>query len=447
MTNCGGAQFGTFDAHTMTMQSAWHKLSSAPALAVALLAGCGSDEPAVSQPKIPEARSNAARLAADAPAQSVQTLCANNASFAIDLLHAAKPAANFFYSPHSLSIGLAMTYAGAASTTQTEMATVLHFAQPDGELHGAFNTLDQTLASRGQNAQGIDGQPFRLRISNAAWAQTGLGFLPSYLDLLAQDYGAGVELVDFANTEAARQTINGWVSHETERKIPELLSQTDLDANTVLVLTNTVYFNASWAKPFPPESTQDGGFTLLDGSSVSVPLMHGIVDGSYAEGSGWKAAEIDYAGHEVSLVAVLPDEGTFESFEQALDQTKLAEITGAFAGVGDVYITLPKLQIRTRLDLGGTLSEMGMPSAFSVADADFSGMTGSKGLYIQRVIHEAFVNVNEAGTEAAAATAVSMGRLALPQSLALTGPFLFLIRDKQTGAVVFLGRVVDPTAG
>jgi serine protease inhibitor len=276
-----------------------------------------------------------------------------------------------------------------------------------------------------------------------------MSFLPSYLDLLAENYGAGVKLLDFtSDTEGARNTINDWVSHQTEHKIPELLQQGDLDGNTALVLTNTVYFNASWDKAFETKDTSDGAFEKLDGSSVTVPLMHGSVGTGYAEGTDWKAVEIDYDGGEVSFVAVLPNEGSFASFEASLDQQKLSEITGAFTSEYSVDVTLPKLQIRTHLGLGDTLAQMGMPSAFG-ADADFSGMTGNRDLFIQKVIHEAFVNVNEAGTEAAAATAVVSGKLSIPQTatLALTRPFLFLIRDKATGAVIFLGQVVDPSAG
>ena len=399
-------------------------------------------------PGIDEAKSDKQRLPATAAPDSVKTLTANNAAFALDLLHVVKPSGNFFYSPHSISIALAMTYAGAAGSTKTEMAKALHFAQPDADLHAAFNSLDQALASRGKNAKGADGQPFRLRISNAAWAQHGYAFLPSYLDVLAQSYGAGIKLLDFiADSEGARVTINGWVSGQTEGKIPELLAEGTVNTDTRLVLTNTVYFNASWNEPFEPKATRDGSFTRLDGSTVTVPIMSGAVSTTWAEGTGWQATEIAYDGEEVAFLAILPAAGTFEQFEQALDAKKLGEIASAVGGHYEVTVKLPRFEFRSKESLAKRLADLGMPTAFTDA-ADFSGMNGTGNLKIQDVIHEGFVKVNEAGTEAAAATAVIVGTTSVPEmkTFEATRPFLFVIRDRATGAAVFIGRVVDPKA-
>lgn len=415
----------------------------------AILAGCGNDEESPAPgPSVEEAKSEAARLPATAAPSAVKTLTTNNARFALELLHALKPEGNFFYSPHSISIALAMTYAGAAGTTKTEMAKVLHFEQPDADLHAAFNTLDQQLASRGKNAKDVSGNAFRLRISNAAWAQKGYPFLASYLDVLAQSYGAGIKLLDFVgDSEGARLTINDWVDVQTEGKIPELLAQGSVNPDTRLVLTNTVYFNASWNERFEPKATQDGSFARLDGSTVTVPIMTGPVSERWAEGPGWQATEILYDGEEIAFLAILPEAGSFEQFEAALDGDKLGQIAGAVSDGYRVTVKLPRFEFRSKRSLAPRLASMGMPTAFSDA-ADFSGMNGSGGLLIQDVIHEGFVKVNEAGTEAAAATAVSMGVTSAPEERTFdaTRPFLFVIQDRETGAALFIGRVVDPKA-
>jgi serpin B len=413
-------------------------------------AACGGSDSPPSEPSTPAAevaKSNLDRRPPSAPSASVQTLTANNAKFGFDLYRKIAPSENFFFSPHSISIALAMAYAGAAGTTKSEMATALSFLQEDGELHDAFNTLDQALESRGKDAQGADGQPFRLRVSNAAWAQRDYPLLQSYLDTLATYYGSGVHLLDFiTDAEGGRKTINLWVSDQTEERIPELLAPGTINPDTRLVLTNAVYFNASWEEPFKPEATANGAFTRLDGSSVDVPLMHQNVGHGYGEGNGWQAVEIAYDKREVSMLVVLPDAGTFEQFEAALDAGKLAEITSAIGYNYSVELTLPKLEIRSKARLRQPLEDLGMPTAFT-ASADFSAMNGDGGLQIQDVVHEAFVKVNEAGTEAAAATAVIIGVTGVPQpvTFSATRPFLFLIRDTATGAVVFVGRVVDPS--
>lgn len=397
---------------------------------------------------VDEARSNSERLPPDASLDVVRTLAKNNSAFAIDLLRVIPDKGNVFYSPHSISTALAMTYAGAAGTTKEQMREVLHYAQHDAELNAAFNTLDQKLESRGQGARASDGQPFRLRLANAVWAQRGEFFLPTYLDTLAQDYGAGVSLLDFvSDTEGSRRTINAWVAKRTEERIPSLLPEGVLNRDTRLVLTNAVYFNAAWAEPFDHSKTKDGPFTRADESIVTVPLMHGMISGRYAETIDYQAAEIPYDGGQVAMLAILPKAQKLEAFEPSLDAEKLAEIVGSFQGEAKLDLTLPRFQIRTPLALAEVLNRMGMPAAFTPGQADFSKMDGSRELYLQNVVHEAFVNVNEEGTEAAAATAVIVGRTSMPEvhTFEATRPFLFLVRDIETGAVVFLGRVTDPS--
>ncbi|MBX3131427.1 MAG: serpin family protein [Polyangiaceae bacterium] len=422
-------------------------------LSAALLSGlaaCSADtEPAgPGDVLVDEAKSDKQRLPATAASDAVRELTGNNLAFAIDLLHAVAPEGNFFYSPHSISIALVMTYAGAAGDTKSEMKDTLHFAQSDADLHAAFNTLDQKLASRGQGAKGADGKEFRLRISNAAWAQRDYSFLSSYLDVLGQNYGAGVKLLDFAaNSEGSRETINDWVSQQTEGKIPELLPAGSVNDLTRLVLTNTVYFNAAWKEPFKPEATKDGTFTRPDGSTVTAALMKGTVAERYGEGEGWQATRIDYDGSGVEFLAILPEAGSFAQFEQSLSAEKLEAIASATGGGYAVTVTMPRFEFRSKESLAAPLKAMGMPTAFS-DQADFSAMNGSGGLQIQDVIHEGFVKVNEAGTEAAAATGVTVGVTSVPtpKELELNRAFLFVIRDLETGAALFIGRVVDPTA-
>jgi len=421
---------------------------TALACLVGALAGCGEgpDDGTPEPAPFEQVKSDQQRLPASASPDSVRALTLNNAQFLHDLWRAEAPTGNFFISPHSISIALAMTYAGSAGTTQQEMANTLHFAQPEPELHAAFNNLDQALAKRGQNARGVDGKPFRLRVVNSTWAQHDYTFLPTYLDTLAQHYGAAMNLLDFAmQPEPSRATINGWVSERTEERIPELLPEGVVVRDTVLVLTNAVYFNASWNTPFKPEDTQPGDFAKLDGSAANVPLMHQHQETGYAEGSGWRAVSLPYDGDEVSMLVVLPDAGQFDAVAQSLTAGQVDTILDGLSPKG-VTITLPKFEVRTKLSLADRLAQMGMPSAF--ADADFSRMDGSRQLLITDVIHEAFVKVNEAGTEAAAATAVVVGRVSAPEPATFEAnrPFLFFILDNETRAMIFAGQVLDPAS-
>ncbi len=423
-------------------------------LLVALLGtlGCtaGPTEPAGSGARIVLAQSDVSRVTAPSVSQEDQAaLITGNQAFALDLYRALADGsdANLFLSPHSISVALAMTYAGARGTTEAEMAKALHFTLPQDRLHPTFNQLDLALSQRGEGAQGKDGEGFQLHIVNALWGQQDYAFLETYLDSLARNYGAGMRLVDFVtDTEAARQTINDWVSEQTEGRIEDLIPQGALDALTRLVLTNAIYFNAAWAEPFDKEATQDGPFFLLDGSSVTVPLMHKTASYGYTSGTGYQAVELPYDGHELSMVILLPDSGAFEAIEGSLDQAQLAAILGDLR-YRQVDLTMPRFETTAKFGLTEALSALGMPEAFSMA-ADFSGMDGTKDLLITDVVHQAFVSVDEAGTEAAAATAVIVGLKAAmpeePQVVRVDRPFIYLIRDIETGALLFIGRVLNP---
>lgn len=428
------------------------------ALAMTLVAAAGCDPSSPSDPDPSEechdadvagceVKSEQQRIQSpDVPAGDLDSLVGGNTKFALDLYGQldGEPG-NLFYSPHSISMALAMVWAGARGQTEADMAKVLGFDLGQTKTHAAFNALDQALASRGQGAQGADGQGFRLNVANALWSQIGYPFEQPFLDTLALNYGAGVHVVDFeGQNQQSVDLINGWVSDRTEGRIDKLVSTDSVKPDTRLVLTNAIYFNAAWAEPFDDANTKDEGFTLLDGTGVTVPMMHGYQETGYVDGDGYQAAAIQYDGGELSMVVVLPDAGTFADFESKLDATKLDEITSGMGHYG-VDMAMPKFDFSSELELSKALQALGMESAFS--GADFTGISKAESLEIAGVVHKAFVKVNEAGTEAAAATGVIVGPTSAPEpaSLTLDRPFLFVIRDNPTGEILFVGRIQDPT--
>jgi serpin B len=376
-------------------------------------------------------------------------LVEGNSDFALNLYQALKQGdGNLFYSPYSISLALAMTYAGARGETAQQMADTLHFLLSQDNLHPAFNSLAAELEKRGEGAKGKDDEGFRLNVANAIWGQKDYKFLASYLDVLAENYGAGLRTLDFVNEpEKSRVTINDWVSEQTEGRIKDLIPEGVIDVMTRLILTNAIYFNAAWEYPFSEDMTADGTFNLLDGSQVTIPMMKQSESFGYAEGSGYQAVELKYDKGELSMVILLPEAGNFEAFENTLDAQRLNDIIKNLQ-TAEVNLTMPKFEFDSEFNLKNTLSGMGMPVAFSNS-ADFSGMTGNPELYIDEVIHKAFVSVDEKGTEAAAATAVIMKLTSMPAKTAdmtIDRPFIFLIRDIQTGTILFMGRVMNPAA-
>ncbi|WP_437930177.1 serpin family protein [Sorangium sp. So ce291] len=385
----------------------------------------------------------------DVPAEDRAALVSGNSAFSLDLYQQLRgEPGNVFYSPYSISTALAMTWAGAKGETETAVAGTMHFELGQDGLHPAFNWLDQELESRGKGAQGADGKGFRLNVVNALWGQIGYPFEAPFLDTLALNYGAGMHVVDFlGQRQESVDLINGWVSEQTEGKIEKLVPVEAITPETVLVLTNAIYFNAAWRTPFETTATEDGEFVTADGSEVTVPLMHGGLEIPYAEGDGYQAVAMPYDGDELSMVIVLPEKGTLDAFEASLDAAKLDGIVGAMSE-HLVVTTMPKFKFEYKLSLKETLKAMGMEVAFTPGAADFTGINAQGEPYIQDVIHQAFVGVNEAGTEAAAATAVIVGDESAPSpaSLALVNPFLFFIRDNATGSILFVGRIADPSA-
>lgn len=384
--------------------------------------------------------------------EALAKLSAGNAQFAFDLFQALRSEeGNLFLSPYSISAALAMTHAGARGETAQQMAETLHFEHADEELHAAFNALDLHLTAGEPPAE--ETESLRLEVANSLWAQEGFPMEQHFLDLLAQHYGAGLRLVDYVSEsgrEAARQAINSWVERQTEGKIQDLIAKDVLTENTRLVLANAIYFLGKWVEPFVEAGEQP--FTLLSGEQVNAPTMSRHTGTAYARGDSYRALALDYKGSNARMILLVPDAGQYEAFEASLDQERFEEIIAGLEAT-DVELTMPKFEFESAFGLNQTLEEMGMPAPFDPQVADFSGMSAEYGrqLYISAVIHKAFVAVDEEGTEAAAATAVVVGDEAVAPtptiSLTIDRPFLFAIQDAETGTVLFLGRVLDPTSG
>lgn len=391
-----------------------------------------------------EIRSNAARAAAD-PAAADDVGPALDA-FAADLYRTlARKPGNLVLSPYSVAVALAMTRDGAAGETRAQMDAVLH-ASMAKDLDAGFNALEQALAKRpGKYEVGDQTLDLDLATANRLWGQKGFSFEAPFLDGLSAYYGAGMQIVDYERaTEDARRTINAWVAGRTHDRIKDLIPQGAIDDMTRLVLTNAIYLKASWLTRF--DDAQPGAFHRADGSEVQAQLMHLAEPLKYGKASGYQAVQLPYAGG-LSMVVIVPDAGTLGAFERELDGARLQAIVGGLAQ-RHVQLWMPKYTFRTQASLKEALSAMGMPIAFSDA-ADFSGMSKQQQLQIADVLHQAFIAVDEKGTEAAAATAVVMRVTSAPLDpveLRIDRPFLFLIRDDDTGAILFMGRVVDPTS-
>jgi serine protease inhibitor len=400
------------------------------------------------------AASDLSRVPASAPRENVLSAARALDAFGGDLYAALAKAAgdgNLVFSPASIETALAMTYAGAGGATAEQMAKVLHFELQGDALHQAFNSLDSLLESRswqGKDSEGKD-QGVLVKTANSLWAQKDLTFEKLFLDTLAADYGAGVRLVDYKTAaEDARATINEWVAGQTEDKIKDLIPQGALDELTRLVLVNAVYLDATWAYQFDKAMTADGQFHTLAGAEVTTPMMNQSAGFAYGMGEGWEAVELPYARDELAMLLIVPQQGRFAEIEGQLKNGLLDEVVGGLSRDAEVDLTVPKFEFRTQAGLAATLKALGMERAFDPQAADFSGMTRQERLYISDVIHEAYIAVDEEGTEAAAATAVIMRVAAAPTTMVqmkVDRPFLFALRDRDTGAVLFLGRVTDPT--
>jgi serpin B len=403
-----------------------------------LMVSCGQDYADIA--------SSAARDTSPSDAD-VPELTKDEADFAFDLYRAkvgADASSNVFFSPYSISVALAMTYAGAGGDTAAQIASAMHFTLPPDRLHAAFDALDLALASR---------EDVKLAIANSVWGQRTLGYGPAFLDTLAVDYGSEVRGVDFIHDSAqATNTINTWVSGETNGKIQNLFQAGALDASTRVVLVNAIYFDAGWNTPFDPQGTTPSTFTKNDGSTVTVPMMHEGLAARVAFEPTYTAADIPYAGGKTSMLVIMPADGQFAAIESSLTGDFLAQVVASLSpSGGGGTLGLPKLELDGKsFSLKPALQALGVADAFTPL-ADFSPMVTSEKVAVADVVHQAYVRVDENGTEAAAATAVATADAGVsggpaPKNVIVDHPFFFVLRDIPTGAVLFVGRVLDPTA-
>jgi serpin B len=400
---------------------------------------------------------------ADIPAAGEKTeevVAEGNNRFALELYAKLREQeGNLFFSPYSISTALAMTYAGALGETEAQMARVMHFpAGPkviskdyDGPIqqgwdqerfHSAFGAIIKDLNAKGEKGN------YELSVANALWGQKGYGFLAEFLELIEAKYGGKLKEVDFVTaTEAARQTINKWVEKETKDKIKNLIQKGVLDNFTRLVLTNAIYFKGNWARQFKEEDTKEAAFTLSGGKKVDTPMMNQTAKFGYMEAEDFQGLELPYVDDELSMIILLPKEiDGLIGLEKSLTAENLSQWLARLRK-RKVIVSVPKFKETCQFSLADVLRQMGMTDAFS-GKADFSGMNGKRDLFISAVIHKAFVDVNEEGTKAAAATAVTMRTTAIgPKKIPVfraDHPFLFLIRDNDSGSILFIGRMMNP---
>jgi serpin B len=381
-----------------------------------------------------------------AQATKTQALVDGNTAFACDLYsHLRTTPGNLFFSPYSVSTALAMTYAGAHGNTEAQMAQVLHFGKDQAQLHSAFGALQRQIQQANQQ-KGIE-----LSIANTLWAQQGYPFLPTFLNLGQGEYQANLKQVDFKTAaESARAAINAWVAKQTKDKIQDILPSGSVDETTRLVLANAIYFKGAWATPFTKSGTLSQPFHLTADRQADVPLMHHVDNVNYMENDSFQAVELPYVGRELALVVLLPRKvdgcGALEG------QLNAGWLSSCLRRIHNqqVELFLPRFKMESSFQLADTLMKMGMSDAFG-GKADFSGMDGERNLFISAVFHKAWVEVNEEGTEAAAATAVPMRAMsrvlkppAPPPVFRADHPFIFCISDTRSGSVLFLGRLADP---
>ncbi len=391
-----------------------------------------------------------ALLAGACPASDVEDLAADNTRFALKLYRELNDGSgNLFFSPYSISTAMAMTWGGARGETASQMAGALGFTlKPDKEsgplgrqrLHAAFGELQRSLRATGRKG-GVE-----MSIANALWPQNKYPFLKSYLKQIKEEYGSAGRPLDYRSPEEARGVINRWVEGETRQKIKDLLPEGSIDSMTRMVLTNAIYFKGDWATQFKVKSTRELPFKLASGKSQKTPMMFQKGNFGFFQDEEIQALEMPYKGEKISMVALLPRKvDGLAALEKDLSAGKLSGWLGKLRRM-KVDTLFPKFKMTSRFDLASKLQDLGMKKAFS--DADFSGMDGTRNLYLTAVFHKAFIEVNEEGTEAAAATGAVVGLRSIRRgpSFRADHPFLFLIRDKATGSILFLGRYAQPAS-
>lgn len=377
-------------------------------------------------------------------ANDIKTLVSGNSEFAFNLYHKLKGDSNspknLFFSPFSISTALAMTYGGARGETQKQMAEVLHFNLSNEKLFAAFGDLQKTLIQKDKSIG------YQLVLANALWKQQGEAFLKEFLDLNQNYYGAYLKELDFVNeTEPSRQTINSWVEEKTNNKIKNFIPPNMINKDTAMVITNAIFFKGEWEKKFNPRFTQKSDFFVSSEKKVKVDMMH-LKEGLnvYAD-NVFKAVELPYKGRQISMLIILPKIKTISDVEKTFNLenfnnllSKQIEITPT------IDLFLPKFKMdQDSFSLNKVLAELGMYNAFKSGKADFSGINAQKDLFISEIFHKAFIEVNEKGTEAAAASGDLIAH-DVPIVFRVDHPFIFLIKDNRTQSILFMGRVVNP---
>ena len=368
--------------------------------------------------------------------------------FALDLYRKlAQQDGNLIYSPYSIYQAFLMVYAGANAQTKAEIAEVLDIDADEGEdVHNLMNALNVLLTTPPANLD-EDAQPLEFNVANALWVQQDIEFEKDFLDTLSANYNAGLRLVDFSNSEEARQAINLWIAAQTNDKIKDLIPEGVLDELTRLVIANAVYFKGAWQHTFDPANTADEAFFALDGTEQTVEMMSNSYTGAALVFDDYQAVKLPYQGGNYAMAAIMPT-GDFGTFEENLDENKIEDILEEFEGIfGQVNLRMPKFEIESSFDLGEQLKALGMIQAFDSQLADLTGMSDQIDLYITDVLHKAYIDVNEDGTEAAAATVISIGTTSMPADsweITLDHPFIYVIYETTNNTIVFMGRFVAP---
>jgi len=373
----------------------------------------------------------------------IKNIARDNTLFTLDLYNQLKMTdGNLFFSPFSIFTALAMTWAGARENTAVQMAETLHFTEKPAQFHRAIGDLISQLNAVQKETD------VELSIANAIWAQKGYQFLDEFFRIVQQSYQADLKQVDFSSAaESARQAINAWVEQQTNEKIKDLLPPKVLNALTRLVLVNAIYFKGFWDNQFKSRDTREMEFWLLTEVAVKMPMMHQEHQFGYWENDWLQIIEMPYKEESLSLIVLLPKEKTgITDLEQKLNFENMMAWQSRLRK-RKVIVFFPKFKIESQFSLGQTLALMGMPDAFDPELADFSAMVGQKELYISAVIHKAFLEVNEEGSEAAAATGVVVSVTSIapsPPIFKADHPFVFFIRDNKSQSILFLGRVLNP---
>jgi len=412
------------------------------------LSGCSkstySDSSAENSDYFKSEKSSLERAAPLASLEEMAGLSERNNDFAIRLYKKISDTeGNLVFSPYSISLAMAMLYAGAVGNTEKEISSVFNFPIPQDELHPVFNSLDLSFASRGREAKGQDGEGFSLRIANQLFMQNGFSVLEQDLDKLALYYGTGVGILDFENEpDESALAINRWIEDKTAGLIKNVIDRNSLE-DIRLALVNTIYFNAAWDKIFN-ESLTDKRYFFPEGAPpVKVDMMRQQETFPCFIGDDYTAIELPYDGKELSMLVIMPKASGMSEFEMNLSTGIIDRIVDSL-NPDRVALSLPRFKFSSgSLDLKKILASMGMPEPFTEF-ADFSGITGIRELKINDIIHKAFIDVNERGTKAAAVTVINAGVESMPDEIYVNRPFIFIIRDIETHSILFMGRVSKP---